>query len=104
MKIPADGTTGDTPEQLIAGLRSLLTEAEQMIAANAEFEAGRPESLIEHLAAAQENLQALCDATRSQVVAGAKRADTTIRAHPYSAMAAAAGVGVLVGLWLRRSD
>lgn len=68
----------DTPEQLIAGLHNLLDEAEHMVVINGH-------------------------AARDGVANSARRLSDTVREHPLKSLALAAGVGVLLGAWLRRS-
>lgn len=104
MKSPAPAELpADTPEQLIAGLRSLLEEAEQMVATPGEVALDRIESLTVRLAAAEEKLCSLYGYARGKVIESARRFDDTVHAHPYQSLAIAAGIGVLIGVCLQRS-
>lgn len=95
--------TAESPEQLVTSLRSLLAEAEQLVSDSAgEFASEKAEDIKSRFAQAQEHIQEFYDSARQKVVAGARRADETIRAHPYESLAVALGVGVLLGALLRR--
>lgn len=95
--------TADSPEQLVTSLRTLLAEAEQLVGDSAGAYAGeKAEEMKSRLEEAQAHLQEFYNSTRQKVVAGARQADETIRAHPYESLAVALGVGVLLGALLRR--
>jgi ElaB/YqjD/DUF883 family membrane-anchored ribosome-binding protein len=96
--------TPESPEQLLTSLRSLLAEAEQLLSDSAgEFVGEKAEEMKSRLEQAQINLQEFYNSTRKKVVTGARRADETIRTHPYESLAVALGVGVLLGALLRRN-
>lgn len=107
--------TAETPEQLIEHISRLMAEAEAMIAGpHTEQASGKLASIKERLEAAREQLtdvygrarESITDAygrARTNVVAGAKYTDETIRTHPYQSLAIALGVGVLLGALIRRS-
>lgn len=100
-----NGTTAESPQQLVSQLRSLLTEAEEMVGHSAgEFVGEKAEAMRERFQAAQERLHELYDTAQEKVTYGAKQADKTIRAHPYESLAIAAGVGLLIGALLRRNN
>jgi ElaB/YqjD/DUF883 family membrane-anchored ribosome-binding protein len=97
--------TAESPQQLVSHLRGLLSEAEELVGHSAgEFVGEKAEAMRERLHAAQERLHELYDTAQERVVAGAKTADKTIRAHPYESLAVAIGVGVLLGALLRRNN
>ena len=60
------------------------------------------EALRSRFVAAQERFTDAYAGARKKVVAGAKYTDATIRANPYQSLAIAAGVGLLVGIFLCR--
>lgn len=93
----------ESPEQLVTNLRSLLSEAERMMADSAGEHSGEKiDQLRAAMADAQVRLQALYGTAREKIVDSAKRTDETIRTHPYESLAVALGVGVLLGALLRR--
>ena len=89
------------PEEVIAELRSLVTEAEKIIA-----QSGSAPSMLaglrERFETAQHRLGDLTDEAKKRVVASAKATDETIRDHPYQSIAVALGAGLLVGVLLGR--
>lgn len=92
-----------TPKELLAELRALAVEAEQMISSSSgaatDDALGAMRSQYE---AMQERLSDLYAGARKKVIAGAKYTDETIRENPYQSMAVAAGLGLLVGVLLGR--
>jgi ElaB/YqjD/DUF883 family membrane-anchored ribosome-binding protein len=99
-----NGTT-ESPEQLVAHLRDLLNEAEQLVGDSAgEFVAEKTEAMRERLQHAQERLQEFYNTTRDRVISGARTTDATIRSHPYESAAVALGVGILIGALVRRNN
>lgn len=95
----------DSPEELVANLRALLSEAEKLVGESAgEYASDKMSALQERLQAAQERVQELYGVARDKVAYGARQADKTIRAHPYESAAIALGIGVLIGVLIRRSN
>jgi len=76
-----------TTEQLMAELRAVAREAEELLQATAEQTGERVEELRERAKAA---------------LAAASEIDVQVRKNPWAAVAIAAGVGLLVGLLLTR--
>ena len=98
-----NGTT-ESPEQLVAHLRDLLSEAEQLVGDSAgEFIGEKTEAMRERLQHAQERLQEFYSTARDRVISGARTTDATIRSHPYESAAVALGVGILIGALVRRN-
>ncbi len=94
----------ETPEQLIEHISRLMSEAEALITGPVADQAGsKLADIKERLEEAREQLGDVYERTRKSVVAGAKYADTTIRENPYYSMGAALGLGVVIGLLIRRS-
>lgn len=115
MKNRHDAGTAETPEQIIEHISRLMAEAEAMIAGPvAGKTADRFSEIKERLAAARDRLndaytsarETLGDAytsTRRQVVAGARCTDDAIRSNPYQSIGIALGVGVLIGVLVKRN-
>jgi ElaB/YqjD/DUF883 family membrane-anchored ribosome-binding protein len=92
-----------TPTELLAELKTLVAEAETMMADSlSEHTAEAIGNLRDRFNAAQERFTDMYDRTKKKVVAGAKYTDSTIRENPYQAIAVALGVGVLLGLVVGR--
>ena len=58
--------------------------------------------LTPRVEALKDRLAELQEAAKEKIVAGAKQADQTIRAHPYESIGIAFGVGLLVGFLVTR--
>lgn len=97
--------TTQTPEDVLNELRSLVSEAEQILGQAPEGACNCDATLAalrERFEAAQERAAELYQKGRRKVVAGAKYADETIRENPYQSIAVALGVGLLAGVLLGR--
>lgn len=96
-------SAAETPEELIAHINRLMSEAEAMIAGPVtEQSAPKMAEIKQQLEGARRQLNTLYVQARDKVVAGARYTDEAIRTHPYQALAVALGVGVLIGALLRR--
>jgi ElaB/YqjD/DUF883 family membrane-anchored ribosome-binding protein len=76
-----------TTEQLMAQLRAVAREAEELLQATADQTGERVEELRERAQAS---------------LAAAREFDAQVRKNPWAAVAIAAGVGLLLGLLLAR--
>ena len=76
-----------TTEQLMAQLRAVAREAEELLQATADQTGARVEELRERAQAS---------------LAAAREIDAQVRKNPWAAVAIAAGVGLLLGLLLAR--
>ncbi|HTQ31248.1 MAG TPA: hypothetical protein VMI53_08560 [Opitutaceae bacterium] len=94
----------ETPQQLLELLRQLVSETEQLLAEAGEHAEEKMEDLRVRIHHAGELLREFRHSTRQKIVAGARRADETIRSHPYESLAVTLGLGVLLGALLRRSN
>jgi ElaB/YqjD/DUF883 family membrane-anchored ribosome-binding protein len=96
-------STIESPEQLLQDLRDLVAEAEKTLAASiSEHAEDQLDDLRSRLNNARSKLASFYNGARLQVAAGAKRADETIRSHPYESLGVALGLGLLLGALLRR--
>jgi ElaB/YqjD/DUF883 family membrane-anchored ribosome-binding protein len=95
--------TAHTPKELLTELQALVAEAEAMMGdAISEQSDEAIEALRSRFVAVQERFNDAYAGARQKVIAGAKCTDETIRANPYQSLAIAAGIGLLVGLFLGR--
>lgn len=97
-------SVAESPEDVVANLRKLLTEAESLVGDTTETAENKIDMLKARLSDAQERLGEFYVSARKKVVAGAKHTDETIREYPYQSLAVALGVGVLIGALLRRRE
>ena len=87
-------------------LKSLARDAEDLLKATAGDASEKAKEARERLGAALERAKSTCEDAQDQgiatVKAAAKKADTVIRDHPYETIGVAFGVGLLIGVLLRR--
>jgi ElaB/YqjD/DUF883 family membrane-anchored ribosome-binding protein len=93
----------ETPAQLLETLRQLVVETEQLLDNAGEHAGEKITELRARIDRASDSLHEFYGTARRKIIASARRADETIRAHPYESLAATLGVGVLLGLLIRRS-
>jgi ElaB/YqjD/DUF883 family membrane-anchored ribosome-binding protein len=93
-------------ERLMADLGTLAHDAEALLSATAGDVSEKAQEARGRLAAALEKAKGTYAEMQAKGIASAKaaakKADATIRAHPYESIGIAFGVGVLLGALLRR--
>ena len=99
-------TTVVNREKLMSDLRTVIADAEEVLRVTADqATAGAAELRVrmqERLAQARVRLQDLQDAAVARAKAAGHAADDYVHEHPWKAIAAAAGVGVIIGLLIGR--
>ena len=90
----------DSPDTFLTDLRTLVTEAEKLLAQGEDTGIGS--AVRERFEAAQERFTDLYAGAKKRIVAGGKSTDQAIRENPYQSIAIAAGVGILVGVLIGR--
>jgi ElaB/YqjD/DUF883 family membrane-anchored ribosome-binding protein len=89
-------------EKLMADLRVLSRDVEAILHATAGQGGEKLAELRDRLSAALDTAKATCEDLQEKAVAGAKKADKTIRDHPYESIGIAFGVGLLIGVLVGR--
>lgn len=93
-------------ERVMADLRALADDAESLLRATADDASDKAKEARSRLTAALQKAKSTYEDLQTQGIesakAAAKKADETIRAHPYQSIGIAFGVGVLLGVLLRR--
>ena len=93
-------------DRVMADLRALAGDAEALLKATAGDAGDMAKEARERLAAGLAKAKATYEDLETKGMdsakAVAKKADDTIRAHPYESIAVAFGVGVLLGVLLKR--
>lgn len=93
-------------ERVMTDLRTLATDAESLLKATASDASDKAKEARTRLSAALEKARATYDDLQTQSVASAKaalrKADDTVRTHPYESIGIAFGFGLLLGALLRR--
>ncbi len=82
----------------------LVDDAQALLAATGHIAEEKVVAARARLSAAVKHGREVLDDLKDKAVAGAKAADETIREHPYKAVGVALGLGVLLGLLLRRRN
>jgi ElaB/YqjD/DUF883 family membrane-anchored ribosome-binding protein len=83
-------------------LHQLAAEAEALVGDSGEDLTEKARDIRDRLAAALETIQATFGDMEERASEGLKEVDKSIRNNPYQALAIALGVGVAVGLLLKR--
>lgn len=93
-------------ERVMTDLKSLVRDSEDLLKATAGDLGERASEARSRVAAAVERAKATCEHLQDQTVAtaraAAKKTDTVIRDHPYESIGVAFGVGLLIGLLVKR--
>ncbi|HEV2211184.1 MAG TPA: DUF883 domain-containing protein [Verrucomicrobiae bacterium] len=89
-------------EKLLKDLQAVVHDGEELLRAGARDLTERGMAARERLAAALEVAKETRRKLQERAVAGAKAADTMVREHPYQAVGAAFGIGILLGILVNR--
>ena len=93
-------------EQLIGDFRALMADAEALITATAGQEDGVIASIrskaLETLSSAKENFSNAEDSLVNKAKVVAESTDDFVHRNPWEAVGVAAGLGLLIGLFIRR--
>jgi ElaB/YqjD/DUF883 family membrane-anchored ribosome-binding protein len=89
-------------EKLLKDLQAVVHDGEELLRAGARDLTERGMAARERLAAALEVAKETRRKLQERAVAGAKAADAMVREHPYQAVGAAFGIGILLGILVNR--
>lgn len=93
-------------ERVMDDLRQLARDAEDLLKATAGDAGEKAREARARLAATVEKARATCDELQTRSLASAKaavkKADDTIRTHPYESIGLAFGIGLLLGAVVSR--
>lgn len=93
-------------ERVMADMRALARDAESLLRATADDVSEKAKEARTRLMAAVEKAKSSYDDMQAQGIESAReaarRADETIRSHPYESLGVAFGIGVLLGALIRR--
>lgn len=97
----------ETKEKLVSDFKVLLGDAEELLKATANHAGERVatarQRIEQSLKEGQKSLAEAEDILGNKTREAAKAADAYVRENPWSAVGIAAGVGLLLGVLLRRS-
>ena len=99
-----NGTTNkaDVTERLNEQLQAIATEAETLIGSKSQDLVEKTKEIRDRLASALGTAEETVAELENQATAGLKAADRTIREHPYQALGIAIGIGLALGLLIKR--
>ena len=91
-------------ERLVQGIDNLVDEAEKLATPsdNGAEQGAAWERLAQQIRTAKQELQRLEERAATRAKHAAHATDIAVHQHPYTAMGAAAAVGVLIGLLIAR--
>ena len=89
-----------TKEKLLEDLLVLVHDAEELVKASGGQLAGK--SNVE-LTAMLERVKTGCRAIQAKAAGGARQADQLVRQHPYQSIGIAFGLGLLIGVLVKRN-
>ncbi|MCL1962149.1 MAG: DUF883 family protein [Desulfovibrionaceae bacterium] len=99
-------SAAETKEQLVANLRRVISDAEDLLAATADQADGKLAELRararENLMLAREKLADISAASRERARQAANAADDYVHDNPWSSIGIAATVGLLIGVLIGR--
>jgi ElaB/YqjD/DUF883 family membrane-anchored ribosome-binding protein len=95
-------TTAEANQQLARDLKAVVRDAEELIIATAGQAGEKLTEARGRLAVALESAKDTCHKLEEKTVATAKATDRCIREHPYESIGVAFGLGLLIGVILRR--
>ena len=88
-----------TKEKLVQDLMTLVHDAEELVKASGGEVAAKSKT---ELAAALDRVKASSRKVQDQALAGIRRTDRLIRENPYQSIGIAFGVGLLLGVLVKR--
>lgn len=91
-----------TREKLVSDLKTVAQDAEELLKATAGDLGEKAKEARARLGVALERAKETCCRVQEKAIAGAKVADKCVREHPYPAIGIAFGLGLFLGLLLKR--
>ncbi|MDR2992171.1 MAG: DUF883 family protein [Burkholderiaceae bacterium] len=96
----------ENKEQLVANLRRVIADAEELLAATADESSGKltelRERIKDHLRVARDKLADAEETVRAQARRVAYAADDYVHENPWSSIGVAATLGLLIGVLIGR--
>jgi ElaB/YqjD/DUF883 family membrane-anchored ribosome-binding protein len=94
----------ETPAALKHDAQTLTEDARALVAATAQMTDRKITEARELLQSALEKGKLTCESLQDKALRTARYADETLHNHPYEAMAAGFGVGIVLGILLKGRD
>jgi len=87
-----------------ADVSQLVEDAQELMTATAHIAEDKVMAARKRLSGAIQNGREVLENLKNKAIDGAKATDEVIREHPYQSIGVALGVGVLIGILLRRRN
>lgn len=97
-------TTREASQQLIADLKVVSHDAEELLKATAGDASEKVKDIRKRLGKAVDSAKATCERVQEQTLEVAKSTDQVIREHTYESVGVAFGIGLLIGLLVGSRD
>lgn len=94
----------ETPAALKHDAQTLAEDARALLAATAQMTDRKITEARERLQSALEKGKLTCESLQDKALKSARYANETMHNHPYEAIAAGFGVGILLGVLLKGRD
>jgi ElaB/YqjD/DUF883 family membrane-anchored ribosome-binding protein len=89
--------------RVMSGLKTVTRDAEEMLkTVSGESGGNGSHAMRARLSTAIESAKETYQRLQAKAIAGAKATDKAVRGHPYESLGVAFGVGLLVGVLVRR--
>lgn len=95
-------TEQELREQLSGEIRGIASEAEKLIEVKGQELAERTQDIRDRLQGALQTAQETLQLLQTQTQESIKTADKAIRSHPYQAIGIAVGVGLVLGMLMKK--
>ena len=95
-------TTEEANEKLANDLKQVMRDAEDLLKATAGQAGDQVNEIRSRLPSALESAKTDCAGLQDKAAQAVKEADRVIREHPYQSLGVAFGVGLLLGVLLKR--
>lgn len=102
MNAESENHIEDTTEKLLADVKQVVRDGEELLRAGAGGLSEKGKAARERLAAALESAKETGRKLQDRTIAGAKATDKVIREHPYQSIGIAFGIGLLIGVLVNR--
>jgi ElaB/YqjD/DUF883 family membrane-anchored ribosome-binding protein len=102
MDTKQESEMGDSTEKLLRDLQEVVEDGEELLRAGASELSEKGSAARERLSAALESAKETGKRLRERTIAGARATDKVIRENPYQSIGIAFGVGILIGILIRR--
>ena len=95
-------TTSQANARLVADLKAVVTDAEELIKATAGLAGDKVAEVRQRLATAVDSAKVTYQKLEEKTEAAVKATDQCIREHPYESVGVAFGLGLLIGVLVTR--